>query len=234
MKNLLLIEDSADIVDLVTELFPEFLVNVASSCADAKKLLSEKTFDVAIIDIELPDGNGLLLYSEMKSDPRFSFPRSIFLSAHSALPNKIMAFSLGSEDFMSKPFEPLELRARVLRFTQHAPQQAQDKKSLSVGELKIDLGSQRVWVESGGTSRQVELTLKEFKLLTALASCYDRIQSRQSLLSLIWGEQTQVVDRTIDTHISRLRRKLDLKNLEIESIAGEGYRLTQASNIRKN
>ncbi len=225
MDSLLLIEDSEDVHEIVRSVFPDYLVTVATSLAAARKVLEQK-HALAIIDIELPDGNGLALYSELRSRPGLELPPCIFLTAHDDLQNKLMAFSLGSEDFVAKPFEPLELRARVTAKIRRA--EATPPKVMSFGELRIDPSAQRVWIQEGSGSRNVDLTVKEFRLLVALAQRFDHVLSRDRLLDEVWRGSAYVLDRTVDTHLSRLRRKLGLTGLVIESVAGEGYRLTQA------
>lgn len=238
MKTVLLVEDSVDTQLLIKNLIPECQWVCCQSVAEAKLALKKETerFVLAIIDIGLPDGDGLELFSELKNDPVTQDLPAIFLTAHGDLPKKVMAFSLGSEDFIQKPFEPVELRARVLakvrKFTQLQEEKEQDKSAvnqINYDNVVIDFTRQKVLLSKDGKADPVDLTSKEFKLLSYLMQRAEQVLSREALLDEVWGTNTFVVDRTIDSHISRLRKKLKDSNVLIESIAGEGYRLTHAA-----
>jgi len=224
MARILVVEDSSEERHLIARALAsgERLVFAASVAEGLERLRSE-VFDLALLDVTLPDGDGFQLLSLLRNDERLGELPVVFLTARSATPDKVLAFSLGAEDYLEKPWDPQELRARVqarLRRLQAASEQA---PVLRRGDLCLDLGSYRLFACSGDVETELELTPHEFRLLYRLASREDQVFDRAHLLEAVWGS-TVVTERTVDTHVYNLRRKLGPYGRCIESVRGVGYR----------
>jgi two-component system phosphate regulon response regulator PhoB len=139
--------------------------------------------------------------------------------------DRIVGFELGADDYVVKPFSVRELLLRIdaiVRRGKAPPEVAE--KALEFGNLRIDREAHRVWVD--GT--EVELTALEFKLLVVLLERKNRVQSRSSLLSNVWGIEADVTTRTVDTHVKRLREKLGSAGMYVETVRGVGYRFAES------
>ncbi len=220
VKTILCIEDNEDYQLLIRKALKDYRVVSALSIEQGKlKLASEKP-ELVLLDVSLPDGDGFHFFSLIKEDSKYQGIPVIFLSAAADVSNKVMAFNLGAEDYITKPVDPVELKARVAARLRAA---STFEDTLRFGDLALSISQQRLVV--GETS--VDLTSKEFRLLRLFLNGPEKIYSRNEILQSIWGTDTHVVDRTIDTHISNLRKKIQSSQIAIESVAGEGYRLKQ-------
>lgn len=229
-RNILLIEDSLEARVVMQRSLQEFNVFQAGTIAEGEALLkSHSKMDVIILDIDLPDGDGLRFFSLLQADPVWRSIPTLIVSSHSSLPNKITAFSLGAEDFISKPFNPDELRARVCARIRKSEMSVRSMESVRASDLEIDLSSQRAHVLENGNKRVLDLTSKEFRILAFMMKRFESVCSRESLLEEVWGPGVNVVDRTVDTHVSHLRKKIQGAHLTIESVPGTGYRLAKSS-----
>ena len=224
MNRILCIEDSEEIQILVKSALHGFEVDAVQSLRDGVKQIEMHAYDLVLLDISLPDGDGLsALLHHLKKIQEQKIP-VIILTSHSDVGKKVTAFSLGAEDYITKPFDLVELRARVQ--ARIRKQESLKDSSISLGDLKIDTGKQRVTVESKSKgSLQVDLTSLEFRILTTLAKRPEIIFSRQMLLDSVWGTNVAVTDRTVDTHIAHLRKKIVKSSVQIETVTHEGYRL---------
>jgi DNA-binding response OmpR family regulator len=196
------------------------------SMADADGLLRTAFPDLAIVDLGLPDGDGLDLIHRVRTTDRAAghidpdLPM-LALSGRASELDRLRGFARGCDDYLTKPFSYQELRARVdalLRRTRLRPKLGR----LRVGSLEIDPLSRQVWVRG----RPVSLSKKEFALLRALASEPTRVFTREELLRGVWGFRTMGVTRTLDSHAHRLRRKVNASgDRYIVNVWGVGYRL---------
>ena len=219
MKTILCIEDNEDYQLLIRKALKDYRVVSALSIEQGKEKLAKEQFELILLDVTLPDGDGFHFFSMLRADVKFQQIPVIFLSAAADVSNKVMAFNLGAEDYITKPVDPVELKARVAARTRKADASFED--TLRFGDLALSISQQRLVI--GDIS--VDLTSKEFRLLRLFLNGPERIYSRNEILQSIWGTDTHVVDRTIDTHISNLRKKIQSSQIAIESVAGEGYRL---------
>lgn len=220
-KKILLIEDDPIIHRLVqAALKGEFEVQCATSVAACEELLQSKNeFNLFIVDRTLPDGDGLNLCAKIKEYTHLSHVPVIFLSAKDTEADKVSGLFAGADDYITKPFGPLELRARIqarLRST---------AKKLTAGDIKLDPESLRVWQTLNGDKNEILVTPIEFKILSSLVQSVGQVLQRQVLLDRVWGPDCHINDRVVDTHVSHLRKKLAGSQLSIEALRGEGYRL---------
>ena len=217
--HVLLVEDEQQLLALTEALLDErgYEVTTAKDGESALEALRQTTFDLVILDLNLPDLDGLEVLSSFRENSQVPV---IIVSARTDGKDRIDAFDRGADDYLTKPFLPKELLARMNVCLRRNPP-AKPKKS---GEFfKIDEESQRLTL--GGT--QVELTSREFSLLQALATEPGKVYSRQDLLKMVWGADTNLDGRRVDLYVSRLRAKLesfDSKEI-ISSVYGEGYKL---------
>jgi two-component system phosphate regulon response regulator PhoB len=172
----------------------------------------------------LPDGSGLDLCREIKSDKDKSSTPIIILTAKDDEVDKVVGFELGADDYVTKPFSVREL---ILRIKAVLKRGAEKKETLEVqrqfGELTMDIDSHEVFVNN----EQIILTALEFRLLRQLVDRRGRVQSRDQLLSDVWGYSAEVTTRTVDTHIKRLREKLGTMGKYVQTIRGVGYKFSR-------
>lgn len=222
MKNILCVEDNAEIQILVEAALDQHHVTLARTLAEAKAALKKTTYDLVILDLELPDGDGMKFLAEIGDGNEIPV---FILTGRTETANKVIAFSLGVDDFISKPFDPLELRARVNAKLKKTSTQADQQAVLKLKDLTIDVEKQRVTIAKAGSPENVSLTSIEFRLLLTFARSPDRVFSRAQLLDKVWGSDIAVTDRTVDTHVGHLRKKIAASQVKIETVLNEGYRL---------
>lgn len=225
MKNILLVEDSKEIHQLVNQATAG-LANMqwASTIKEAQEAIKSSKFDLILLDIELPDGSGVDLCHQIQA----SSPQQLvfFLTSHDDLSEKVLGFAAGGDDYITKPFNPLELRARIEANFRKIDLLSDTSNLLRWPEMEIDKMSQSVKVLNQGQWADIELTALEFKLLMYFAQRPNQVLSRDTILDSIWGESVHVYSRSVDTHVSKLRKKmLDQSDL-IQSVHGAGYKFT--------
>ena len=148
----------------------------------------------------------------------------IFLSGRSEIKDKMMAFNLGGDDYLVKPFEPQELRLRVEAKLKRSRAKLGAEDWYQKGALKINKGFQKAYIVDGeGVAQDIELTPIEFKILLVLSSYEEHVFSRNKLMTWVWGQEVYLSDRTVDRHICSLRKKLGRHATYVRSIYGSGY-----------
>jgi two-component system, OmpR family, alkaline phosphatase synthesis response regulator PhoP len=212
MIKILVIEDDPSIAELVSLSLGTVGFEVAIAATAALGLASLEGVGLAILDLGLPDASGLALVPAIRAR---GIP-VLILSARDSLKDKVGGLDAGAEDYVTKPFEPLELIARVRAVLRRC---ARDERLLSVAGIEIDVEARTASV--GG--RRVELTRREFDLLLSLAEHRGIALSRDRLLELAWGYEASIETRTVDVHVQRLREKLGTQ--AIRTVPGIGYRL---------
>src|SRR3984885_3989077 len=226
MRNMLVIEDNAEMRILVEAALDEYQLTFSTTLKDAKEALNKKRFELILLDLGLPDGDGMKFLAELSGQPETKDIPVIVLTGKSETVNKVMAFSIGAEDFVSKPFDPLELKARVAAKLRKSEKQQQLAEVLRIGDLKIDVLKQKVWIQKPVELEAVDLTTLEFKLLLNFVRAPERVFTRDFLLNEVWGMNVSVTDRTVDTHVGHLRKKLAGSRTKIETVIGTGYRFS--------
>lgn len=179
-------------------------VDVAYDGEEAIDLVKENEYDIMILDLMLPKVDGLSVCQQVRE---FSHLPIVMLTAKGEDMDKIMGLEYGADDYMTKPFNILELKARikaVLRRTKHKEEE-KDTHGLQIGNLKLDFDSRRVFVDE----KEINLTAKEFDLLELLAMNPGKVYSREKLLDVVWGYDYPGDVRTVDVHVRRLREKIE-------------------------
>ncbi|HEY3063477.1 MAG TPA: response regulator transcription factor [Chloroflexota bacterium] len=230
-STLLLVEDEADLAEPTAAAFVASGCTVwhAESGADARAMLKSAVPDAILLDLSLPDVDGLVLCPRLHAEAADT--PIIVCSAETDRRDRLLAFRLGAEDVVSKPYDLDELQARVAvalrrRSRTTSPTARQDSAVASggLGALSIDLPGWRVRV----AEREVHLTPTEFKLLSYMASCAGAIVSRDQLADDVWGTRTMSASRTIDAYIRRLRNKLRGPGTpQFLHVRGLGYQLVR-------
>jgi two-component system alkaline phosphatase synthesis response regulator PhoP len=225
--RVLIVEDEQDVAELIRfNLAKEgYDVRVAPNGAEAIRHVREFRPEVVLLDIMVPQLNGWEVCRRLKQEPETRSVPVIMVTGRVEEGDKVLGFELGADDYVTKPFSPRELVARVRALLRRArPADATEKKAhLRAGDLEID--RHRFEVTMKGKS--VELTRKEFELLAALVGTPGRVFGREELLDLVWGHDGFVEPRTVDVHVARLRGKFTTASLPapgIETVRGVGYR----------
>jgi DNA-binding response OmpR family regulator len=221
MSNILLVEDEAHIRDLISYNLKKdgFQIIEADNANDALIVLEDATIDLILLDLMLPGLTGMQFLSILKRVPEHADIPVIIISARDTEKEIIAALEAGSDDYLTKPFSMNMLRARIKAIFRRGPKK--EATSLSYSGINVDTGSHEVTVSGRGVS----LTKKEFDLLTLFIQNPKQVYTRNQLLNSIWGYDTDVYTRTVDAHISSLRKKLGEKGHLIKSIPKIGYRI---------
>lgn len=226
MIRVLIIEDQRDLADgLRRSLTAEgYDVECAASTVRARDILEQRRFDLMLLDLTLPDGDGLEVLRELRQ--RESDTAVLILTARDTQRDMLAGFGLGADDYVVKPFRLLELLARVRALLRRTSRSPVTGARYSFGEIVVDTGTTVV------TRANVEVPLrpKEYELLVALLKRDEGIANRSELLREVWGYEPLVSSRTVDTHILELRRKLEADPASprhIVTARARGYRLVR-------
>jgi len=225
MARILLVEDEPAIQELIVcnlELAGHEAVR-ADSAEQALESIRDSLPDIVLLDWMLPGMSGIDFARRLRSDRRTRDIPIIFLTARSEERDKLAGLDLGADDYVTKPFSPRELLARVKAvLRRRAPQSTDD--AVEIEGLTLDPGSHRV----SGNGIDLDLGPTEFRLLHFLMTHSERVHSRAQLLDRVWGDHVFVEERTVDVHIRRLRQALSPSGHDrlVETVRGAGYRLT--------
>jgi two-component system phosphate regulon response regulator PhoB len=221
--HILIIEDEPDIRKTIEYNFLKegFKVSSAGSLVDGRDTFFSKSIDLIILDLMLPDGSGLDLCREIKSNPASASTPIVILTAKNEEVDKVVGFELGADDYVTKPFSVRELLLRVKAILKRSPVTNTELSSeTTIGILSVDFDAHVVHVNGD----EIKLTALEFKLLKQFLDKRGRVQSRDQLLQDVWGYSSDITTRTVDTHIKRLREKLQQAGDYIQTIRGVGYK----------
>ena len=221
-KRILVVDDEPDILELVRfNLVQEgFRVDTAVDGAGALERIAVDRPDLVVLDLMLPDQPGTEICRKLRSAPETANLPVIMLTARSEEVDRVVGFELGADDYVTKPFSPRELVLRVRAVMRRGEQPTTAPGRLRHGELELDREGHRCTLSGS----EVDLTAKEFGLLSALMSRPGRVLSREQLLDEVWGSDISVTHRTVDTHLKRLREKLGMAGHLIHTVRGVGYR----------
>lgn len=225
MARILIVEDEQDLAGLLDYNLRQVghEVDVARTGASAVARLEGFRPDLILLDLMLPDISGLEVVRAMRASPQHHRTAVMMVTAKGAEADRVQGFELGADDYVVKPFSVRELLLRVEAILRRMVTQVEGEPVLSAGAIRVD--SSRHEVTAGGVP--VILTPLEFRLLRTLLERPGRIQTRETLLSDVWGIEAEIETRTVDTHIKRLRQKLGGSGDSIETIRGVGYRFVE-------
>lgn len=228
--TVLVVDDDHSLLLLIKETLKNYHVYCAPTLGEAKELLEKHLSEIEaiILDVHLPDGDGLRWLSHLTENPLTENLPCLMLSGDQAISGKVMAFTAGAEDYIVKPFDPIELRARLFSKLKKKRKLNEDTTYSEIGDLRLDYFRARAFRQtSSGELKDLGLTKKEFQLLGFLCRRLESVFSREFLLEHVW-EGVSVSDRTIDSHIAHLRKKLKATSIEIETLKGMGYLARQS------
>jgi len=219
------VDDEQDIIDLISLHLEKssFQTRGFLDAATFYQQLTTKIPDLIILDIMLPDEGGFEVCKFLKRDERYMGIPVIILSARTGETDKILGLELGADDYVSKPFSPGEMVARVKAVLRRKKAKSEDKKIVIDETLIIELEKYRVSIDD----REIPLTSTEFKILKLFAKKQGWVFNREQILDYLWGTEKAVLDRTIDVHVKNLREKLGNKGYLIKNVRGVGYKLEQ-------
>ncbi|BBM51529.1 winged helix family two component transcriptional regulator [Leptotrichia trevisanii] len=223
MYKVLIADDNRQIVSILAEYCKKnnFIVSTVFNGEDALKEIKENEFDIVLLDVMMPKKDGFDVCREVRT---FSNVPIIMITARGEDYEKIMGLEIGADDYIVKPFSPGEIIARINAILRRiTPKNDSDTKNFTFDNLEIDLNNFGVKINN----KIVSLTKKEIEILWTLATNHNKVFTRENLLDLIWGFDYFGDSRTVDTHIKRLRAKLDNYEHEkwnIKTIWGVGYK----------
>ncbi|MFZ3101111.1 MAG: response regulator transcription factor [Desulfitobacteriaceae bacterium] len=199
-----------------------YKVVIAKEGRQALDLVAQEHLDLIVLDLMLPGIDGLEVCRQLRLNPKFQELPVIMLTAKGEELDKVLGLELGADDYMTKPFSPRELLARIKARLRRVRNSEEDNE-IVYGELRLNINSFRVYIRG----EEAELTPKEFELLRMLVSRPGRVYSRDELLEHIWGYEYTGDTRTVDVHVRHLRQKIEIDPSNpdyIETIRGLGYR----------
>jgi two-component system, OmpR family, phosphate regulon response regulator OmpR len=227
MTRLLLIDDDARLSDMVGGYLRQngYSVDTAASLAQGRDKLSDQPYDALLLDLMLPDGDGLDFTRELRGQARTRRLPLLMLTARGEPMDRIVGLEIGADDYLPKPFEPRELLARVRALLRRAAPDASgagDDERLVFGRLEVDIGARQARLAGAAC----DLTSHQFELLAVLARSPGRVLSRDQIMDALKGHPMEAFDRSIDVHISRIRAAIEDDPKEpkrVLTVRGAGY-----------
>ena len=223
-SHLLLIDDDLRLTDMVSGYLRHngFEVDTAPTLAAGRERLKQGSYDALVLDLMLPDGDGLDFTRELRSQPRTRRLPLLMLTARGEPMDRIVGLEIGADDYLPKPFEPRELLARVKALLRRAAPDTGEDEVLRFGRLEVDLGARQARLDGA----VCDLTSHQFELLTVLARSPGRVLTRDQIMDSLKGHPLEAFDRSIDVHISRIRALIedDAKAPKrVLTVRGTGY-----------
>jgi two-component system phosphate regulon response regulator PhoB len=231
MQSLLVVEDENDIAELLRHVFSKegFKVGVAADGMTALAALKREPPDLIVLDWMLPELSGIEVLKEIRARVETRMIPVILLTARREEIDRVLGLELGADDYVTKPFSARELVLRIrglLKRGERRPDPAEG--TLRLGPIEIRAADHRAVVEG----KPMSLTLTEFRLLEDLIRAKGRVRTRETLLSEVWGYDSEVLSRTVDTHVRRLRAKLGPASDWLVTVRGVGYRIQDPGDPR--
>ncbi len=231
VQRILIVEDEPSIAELIAVNLSHagYSVERAMQSDEAQKMINHQLPDLIVLDWMLPGKSGVQLAKELRLNEKFNAIPILMLTAKGEEADKVTGLDAGADDYVTKPFSPKELIARVkalLRRYSIAPEEG----PLALGPMTLDPATHRIMIsQHGGTLINLALGPTEFRLLHFLMANPERVHSRANLLDHVWGNDTYIEERTVDVHVKRLRGALAPLGCDqfIETVRGSGYRITK-------
>lgn len=229
MSTILIVEDEQDIREMIAlKLQREgFATLEAEDGLSGEETAIKELPDLIVLDLMLPGKDGLAVCRALRRDSRTVNIPILMLTARGALEDKIGGLEIGADDYMTKPFSPRELALRVRNILRRAASGEGADSVTEVGSLRIDRDQLKVYIDG----EPIDLTSTEYKLLLALLETPGATRERDELLRKVWGYSDQAQTRTLDTHIKRLRSKLEKEAVRIETVRSVGYRFNNSEEL---
>lgn len=225
MAKIVVIEDEADLRGVLEYGLRQggHEVAPAATASDGLRIVSEILPDIVLLDLILPDLSGVDVCRMIKQRSATSSIPVLMLTARGEESDRVTGFEAGAEDYVVKPFSMRELLLRIDVIVGRGKRERSDESTTTFGRLRFDRRAHRVWVDE----EERTLTALEFRLLLTLYDNRERVQTRADLLKEVWKIDGEVVTRTVDTHVKRLREKLGPAGDYVETVRGVGYRFAQ-------
>jgi len=223
-KHILVVEDEADLVELISYNLKKegFSVDSAMDGESALSKIKKGRYDLVVLDLMLPGIQGIEICRMLRNDPKTEALPIIMLTAKGEEVDKILGLEMGADDYITKPFSPRELVARIKAVLRRSMEKPAPEKILKVGELLIDRERYTLTIKG----KPVKLSATEFKLLLFLAERKGKVFNREQLLDAVWSDEAFVEPRTVDVHVRRLRAQIEEDPAHpryIKTLRGIGY-----------
>jgi two-component system phosphate regulon response regulator PhoB len=231
-QNILVVEDEPSIAELLSINLTHagYTVSRALQADEALLVLRNTTPDLIILDWMMPGKSGVQFARELRSNPSTQAIPILMLTAKGEEADKVLGLDAGADDYVTKPFSPKELVARVKALLRRHVFEVVEEKALVLGPMQLDPVAHRLTIRiSDNTSKALALGPTEFRLMQFLMANPERVHSRTHLLDNVWGNEVYIEERTVDVHIKRLRAALAPFACDhyVETVRGSGYRITK-------
>jgi two-component system phosphate regulon response regulator PhoB len=225
--TILVIDDEKDLIELVRYNLEKegYDVIAATDGQSGLEVVKKHRPDLVMLDLMMPGVDGLQVCQRLRADPRSGRIPVIMLTAKATEADRVVGLELGADDYITKPFSPREVVARVKAVLRRSSPHQDDRQVIRNGEITIDLSGHEVIYKG----QRVSLTATEFRILEFLATRPGRVFSRDEIIDAALGNETAVFDRTVDVHITAIRRKLGAGADQIETVRGFGYKFRHAA-----
>ncbi len=224
-SKILIVDDETMLLSILDRaLSVDYQVITASSGKDAIKMCETEVFDLLVMDVNMPEVDGFQTLATIRTIAKNKATPVLFLSGRGELDSKLLAFDLGVQDYMLKPIHTKELKARIKVHLERGAAPKDVAPLIDGPLLCFHVSENRVLLKE--KNEFVDLTKIECGILRLLMEAPEKVISRETLLTTVWGDQLNVLTRTVDAHIKKIRRKLGTTSDLIESIHGVGYRFT--------
>jgi len=230
--KILLIDDNIEGQILVKKILAHFSLDVAGTVREARDHLNSNHYDLILLDVNLPDGDGFSFLNDPTTRSIVGATTIFYLTARNQSEEKVTGFNLGADDYITKPFDVDEFKARIEAHMRKKKLKNSHAGQIHIGNIYLDLGTQTAQISESADRRvSIDLTTLEFRILLFLTKNQNRAIRREEIIEQIWSKSTNVIERTLDSHISNLRKKLKISSMTIQSIYGIGYRFIPKINI---
>ncbi len=227
MEKILIVEDAQDFQIIISRTLSKFQLTIVSSSEEASQAVYREQFDLIILDLGLPGKSGYEFLTDLQDDEKTKDIPVICVTGKAEITDKTTAFSLGADDYIVKPFNPIELKARVEGRLSKLRRRKKDEHLFFIGKIKIDKSLHQVYlIDENGAENEIDVTQTEFKILCYLAKRVGQVYSRDQLLVGVWGENANVLERVVDVHVCSLRKKLKRYSHYIRAVPGYGYSIS--------
>jgi len=224
LATVLLVDDDPEIHALLKAiLLTQYALFSVETLKGARDFLERSTPDLILLDDELPDGRGIELFDFLKNNSKTISTPTLMLTKKHEVSNKVVAFDLGADDYITKPFEPLEVLARIQLRLKNKNTENAGSVSTRHDDLELDIPMGKAYIHKNDAKEEIDMTPIEFKILYLLANEKGGVLTRKQILEEVWGDQQHVIERTVDQHVSKIRKKLEYCSYTVRSAHGRGY-----------